>query len=220
MFTDFNTKAFDVSRFQYLIASIGMLNLEYETLIKEWEDKMERAATTASSLEAEHDSSSGPRCQDTILWGEKAQIRQGISGRVTPLIQTMMVQALEDMGEDSAAPTGSHSIPILTQPSSSHSKKKKLRRKQRKDSNPTEPVTEEATTEAHVSTPSYDPPPSGEDRMQLNELMSLFTSLQEKVLDLEKAKTTQAKEITAIKFFIISRVSSFVRRKYTHVNRE
>ncbi|GKA39692.1 uncharacterized mitochondrial protein-like protein [Tanacetum coccineum] len=65
-----------------------------ETVIKEWEDKMERAATTASSLEAEHDSGninrtqsmatlneslpqgtnsgSGPRCQDTILRGAKA----------------------------------------------------------------------------------------------------------------------------------------------------
>ncbi|GJW75323.1 putative ribonuclease H-like domain-containing protein, partial [Tanacetum coccineum] len=68
-----------------------------ETIIKEWEDRMERAATTASSLEAEQDSgninrtqsmttlnesfpqgtdsSSGPRCQDTILGDAKAQIR-------------------------------------------------------------------------------------------------------------------------------------------------
>ncbi|GKF82875.1 hypothetical protein Tco_0244531, partial [Tanacetum coccineum] len=37
---------------------------------------------------------------------------------------------------------------------------KKSRRKQRKDSGPTEPVTEEATTETHISTPSYDLPPS------------------------------------------------------------
>ncbi|GKE48710.1 putative ribonuclease H-like domain-containing protein [Tanacetum coccineum] len=43
--TDLLTKAFDVSRFQYLIATD-------ENVIKEWEDKMERAATTASSLEA------------------------------------------------------------------------------------------------------------------------------------------------------------------------
>ncbi|GKA14295.1 putative ribonuclease H-like domain-containing protein [Tanacetum coccineum] len=42
---DLLTKAFDVSRFQYLIAN--------ETVIKEWEDRMERAATTASSLEEE-----------------------------------------------------------------------------------------------------------------------------------------------------------------------
>ncbi|GJW68187.1 hypothetical protein Tco_0122611 [Tanacetum coccineum] len=46
------------------------------------------------------------------------------SGKVTPLFQTMMVQALEDMGEDSAAPTDSHSTPIITQPSSSKPPKK------------------------------------------------------------------------------------------------
>ncbi|GJU02437.1 hypothetical protein Tco_1112775 [Tanacetum coccineum] len=78
-------------------------------------------------------------------------------------------------------------------------KDKKSRRKQRKDSVPTEPTTEETTPEEHVFTPSYDPPPSGEDIMQLVELMSLCTNLQEKVLDLEKAKTAQAKEITSLK---------------------
>ncbi|GJS27424.1 hypothetical protein Tco_0488044 [Tanacetum coccineum] len=36
---------------------------------------MERAATTASSLEAEQDSGSSPRCRDTILGGVEAQIR-------------------------------------------------------------------------------------------------------------------------------------------------
>ncbi|GKF02576.1 hypothetical protein Tco_0029499 [Tanacetum coccineum] len=68
-----------------------------ETVIKEWEDRMEWAATTASSVEAKQDSgninrtqsmetlnesfpqgtdsSSGPRCQDTILGGVEAQIR-------------------------------------------------------------------------------------------------------------------------------------------------
>ncbi|GKA43228.1 hypothetical protein Tco_0735952, partial [Tanacetum coccineum] len=76
---------------------------------------------------------------------------------------------------------------------------KKSRRKQRKDSAPTEPTTEETTPKEHVSTPSYDLPPSGKDRMQLAQLMSLYTNLQEKVLDLEKAKTAQAKEITSLK---------------------
>ncbi|GJR19305.1 hypothetical protein Tco_0967832 [Tanacetum coccineum] len=64
------------------------------------------------------------------------------SGRVTPMFQSMMVQASEDMGEDSAAPTDSHSTPIITQPSSSKTQKKKSRRKQRKDSGPTELITE------------------------------------------------------------------------------
>ncbi|GJY62552.1 hypothetical protein Tco_0463209 [Tanacetum coccineum] len=48
---------------------------------------------------------------------------KGFSGKVTPLFETMMVQATEDMGEDSAAPTDSHSTPIHTQPSSSKPKK-------------------------------------------------------------------------------------------------
>ncbi|GJS50137.1 hypothetical protein Tco_0600258 [Tanacetum coccineum] len=55
----------------------------------------------------------------------------------------MMVQAPEDMGEDSAAPNDSHSIPIITQPSSSKPQKKQSRRKQRKDSGPTEPILDE-----------------------------------------------------------------------------
>ncbi|GJT35475.1 hypothetical protein Tco_0925894 [Tanacetum coccineum] len=100
---------------------------------------------------------------------------KGFSGRVTPLFPTMMIQASEDMGEDSAAPSDSHSTPIISRPSSSKPQMNKSRRKQRKDSGPTEPVTDEA----HVSTPSYDPPQS--------------------VLNLEKAKTAQAKEIASLK---------------------
>ncbi|GKE71263.1 hypothetical protein Tco_1529335 [Tanacetum coccineum] len=111
---DLLIKAFDVSRFQYLIAktqkpkkakrtteisqsSRPIPLITYETVIKEWEDIMERVATTASSLVVEHDSGninrtqsmatlnesflqgtnsgSGPRCQDTILRGAEAQIR-------------------------------------------------------------------------------------------------------------------------------------------------
>ncbi|GKA17059.1 hypothetical protein Tco_0696896, partial [Tanacetum coccineum] len=55
------------------------------------------------------------------------------------------------------------------------------------------------TDEAHVSTLSYDPPQIGEDSMQLSESMNLCTTLQEKVLDLEKAKTAQEKEIASLK---------------------
>ncbi|GJT27554.1 hypothetical protein Tco_0907829 [Tanacetum coccineum] len=87
--------------------------------------------------------------------------------------------------------------------------KKKSRRKQRNDSGPTKPIPDEATNEEHVSTSSYDPPQSGEDRLQLTKLMSLCTSLQEKVLDLEKAKTAQAKEIASLK----KRVKQLEKRK-------
>ncbi|GJT96364.1 putative ribonuclease H-like domain-containing protein [Tanacetum coccineum] len=99
---DLLTKAFDVSRKSKrtteISQSIGSIPLvTYETIIKEWEDRMERAATIASSLEAEQDSGninrnqvmatlnesfpqgtdsgSGPRCQDTILGVVEAQTR-------------------------------------------------------------------------------------------------------------------------------------------------
>ncbi|GJU48045.1 zf-CCHC domain-containing protein [Tanacetum coccineum] len=96
---------------------------------------------------------------------------KGFFGRVTPLFPKMMIQASEDMGEDSAAPSDSYSTPIISQPSSSKPQKKNSRRKQRKDNGPTDPITDEA----HISTPSYDPPQS------------------------EKAKTAQAKEIASLK---------------------
>ncbi|GJU92115.1 putative ribonuclease H-like domain-containing protein [Tanacetum coccineum] len=78
---------------------------------------------------------------------------KGFSGRITPLFQTMIVQATEDIGEDSAAPTDSHSTPIITQPSSSKPQKKKSRRKQRKDSGPTESIPDEAANEEPIYTP-------------------------------------------------------------------
>ncbi|GJR56519.1 hypothetical protein Tco_1407040 [Tanacetum coccineum] len=68
-----------------------------------------------------------------------------------------------------------------------------------KDSSPTEPIPDEATNEEPISTPSCDPPQSGEDRLQLAELMTLCTKLQKQVLDLEEAKTAQAKEIASLK---------------------
>ncbi|GJS62171.1 putative ribonuclease H-like domain-containing protein [Tanacetum coccineum] len=73
---------------------------------------------------------------------------------VTPLFSTMMVQATEDMGADLATPADSHSIPIITQPSSSKPQKKNQEGNKGRT---------------------------------------------EKVLDLEKAKTAQVKEITSLK---------------------
>ncbi|GKF18084.1 hypothetical protein Tco_0063002 [Tanacetum coccineum] len=84
---------------------------------------------------------------------------KGFSRRITPLFQTMMVQAPEDM----------------------------------------EPIPNEATNEEPISTPSCDPPQSGEDGLQLTELISLCTKLRKQVLDLEEGKTAQATEIASLK---------------------
>ncbi|GKD44981.1 hypothetical protein Tco_1269626 [Tanacetum coccineum] len=122
---------------------------------------------------------------------------KGFSSRITPLFQTMMVQAPEEVGEGSAVHTDSYHT--TTQPSTSRPQKKQSRRKQRNDSGPTEPITDEATNEEHVSTPSYDPSQSGEDKMKLNELMDLCAKLSDRILALENTNTSQAAEITTLK---------------------
>ncbi|GJU80390.1 hypothetical protein Tco_1282755 [Tanacetum coccineum] len=76
------------------------------------------------------------------------------------------------------------------------SQKKQYRRKHRKDTTVTQ---EETQQDDSVPTPSNDLPLSGENNMQLSELMILCTNLQKQVLDLEKAKDAQAKEIADLK---------------------
>ncbi|GJX08201.1 hypothetical protein Tco_0196133, partial [Tanacetum coccineum] len=68
---------------------------------------------------------------------------------------------------------------------------------------------DEAEHEESVSTRSNDPQPSGDDSMQLTDLMILCTKLQTQVLDLQKAKDAQAKEIAALK----KRIQRLERRK-------
>ncbi|GJU92842.1 hypothetical protein Tco_1317598 [Tanacetum coccineum] len=68
---------------------------------------------------------------------------------------------------------------------------------------------DEAEHEESVPTPSNDPQPSGEDSMQLTDLMALCTKLQTQVLDLQKAKDAQVQEIAALK----KRIQRLERRK-------
>ncbi|GKC69426.1 putative ribonuclease H-like domain-containing protein, partial [Tanacetum coccineum] len=130
---------------------------------------------------------------------------KGFSGTNTPLFQTMMVQAQEEMGEGSANPTDPYHTPTITQPSTSQPQKKQPRRKQRKDtevsqpSGPTEPMADETENVESVPTHSNDPLLSSEDSLKLNKLMELCTNLQKKVLDLETTKTIQALEIDSLK---------------------
>ncbi|GJV90443.1 hypothetical protein Tco_1538256 [Tanacetum coccineum] len=134
--------------------------------------------------------------------------RKDFSRRITPLFDTMMVQPVEEMGEDSDNLTDSTPIPIIDQPSSSSQPKKdKLSKKvQRQEA---EVPQDEAEHEESLPTPSSDPQPSGEDSMKLTDLMVLCTKLQTQVLDLQKAKDAQAKEIDALK----KRIQRLERRK-------
>nr|GEU92380.1 ribonuclease H-like domain-containing protein [Tanacetum cinerariifolium] len=121
----------------------------------------------------------------------------GFSRAVTPLFGTMMVQAVEKVGD---LPTAVQDTPILDAPSSSqHQRKHKPRRKERKE---TEVSPTELHIEDHVPITSNDPLPSCEDRMQLKELMVLCTNLSNKVLDLEnkviEMKSSQKAKISEL----------------------
>nr|GEU49605.1 reverse transcriptase domain-containing protein [Tanacetum cinerariifolium] len=72
----------------------------------------------------------------------------------------------------------------------------KSKRKQMKE---TKVPHTEPQIEKHIPTPSHDLLPSGEDRMQLSELMKICTNLSNKVLSLEKIKTNQAVKIEKLK---------------------
>ncbi|GJZ49683.1 hypothetical protein Tco_0603873 [Tanacetum coccineum] len=106
------------------------------------------------------------------------------SRRITPLFDTMMVQAFEEVGEDLDHPTDSNQIPIIDQPSTSSQpkQKQKSKRRHRKEAKVPHDETEH---EESVPTPSNDPQPS------------------------EKAKDTQAKEIAALK----KRIQRMERKK-------
>ncbi|GJY91586.1 putative ribonuclease H-like domain-containing protein [Tanacetum coccineum] len=120
-------------------------------------------------------------------------------------LQLKDAEAQEKVGEVLEIPTDSYYTPTTTQPSTSKPQKKQSRRKQRKDtedpqlSGPTEPVINDIENVASVPTYSNDPLLSGEDRLKLNELIELCTSLSQRVLDLEKTKTNQALEIDNLK---------------------
>ncbi|GJR93969.1 hypothetical protein Tco_0266143 [Tanacetum coccineum] len=101
----------------------------------------------------------------TTIFEELARMGwKGFFWRITPLFDTMMVQASEEVGEDSDHPTDSTQIPIIDQPSTSSKPKKKQ--------------------------------PSKKTQRQ-------------EVLDLEKAKDAQAKEIAALK----KRIQRLERKK-------
>nr|GEV80011.1 hypothetical protein [Tanacetum cinerariifolium] len=124
---------------------------------------------------------------------------QGFSRNVTPLFDTMMVNAQEEVGEGSGLHTDSHHTPTDTQPYSSKPQKKiKPKRKQRQATEVHSPSSE-IPVEESIPTPSSDPLPSGEDSIKLNELMIFCINLQQQVLDLEEAKIAQEKEIAKLK---------------------
>ncbi|GKA48978.1 putative ribonuclease H-like domain-containing protein [Tanacetum coccineum] len=308
-----------VNHVEYLMLNASPFEVGDEAVHKELGDRMERAATTASSLEAEQDSGSGPRCQDTILGDVNAQTRFEITSKQSidpPLSRGYTLRSGEDsmklIGIDEIFPKFAEThnvVAFLEKPEESDGfaeiidflkassvsyaltvnpviytscieqfwatakvqtvngvrqlqalvdKKRvivtesSIRRDLHLDdaegtdclptatifeelarmgvkstawnefsssmasliiclalSEEAEVPQDEAEHEESVPTPSNDPQPSGEDSLQLTDLMVLCTKLQTQVLDLQKAKDAQAKEIAALK----KRIQRLERRK-------
>ncbi|GKB30105.1 putative ribonuclease H-like domain-containing protein, partial [Tanacetum coccineum] len=212
---DLLTKAFDVSRFQYLIArclewngtaakdeiQVSVVRVTYycgpiplvtdETVIKEWEDRMERAVTTASSLQVE---------QDSVLWKYALTVNPTVyescikqfwaTAKAKTVNGERQIQALVDKKKVIITKKSLLLLDSIhahySQPSSSKPQKKKSRRKQRKDSGPTEPIPDEATNEEPISTPSCDLPQSAKTA-QAKEI----ASLKKRVKQLEKRRKSR-----------------------------
>nr|GEZ04350.1 hypothetical protein [Tanacetum cinerariifolium] len=141
------------------------------------------------------------------VFGNIRRVGKDFFGKVTPLFSTMLVQAQEEvMGNGLAIPTNPYHTLTIIQLSTSKPQKKQKPRKQRrhgtKETHPSGPdnnVADEALNAENVSQHSNDPLPSGEDSIQLKELMEICTNLQKRVLDLETIKTNQAMKIDSLK---------------------
>ncbi|GKA90214.1 hypothetical protein Tco_0812084 [Tanacetum coccineum] len=131
-------------------------NVADEAVYKELDDSLVRAATTASSLEAEQDSGNIDKTQSKATLNEPSS--SGTSSGSGPRRQ-------ETMG-DTIAQTRFENVSKLSN----------------------DPLLARGNTLR-----------SGEDSLKLNELMELCTNLQQRVLDLETTKTTQANEIASLK---------------------
>ncbi|GJT18351.1 ubiquitin carboxyl-terminal hydrolase 13-like protein [Tanacetum coccineum] len=127
-----------------------------EAVHKELGDSLVRAATTASSLEAEQDSGNITKTRSKATPNESSSLGTTSGGGL---------RCQETMG-DTIAQTRFENVSKLSN----------------------DPLLARGNTLR-----------SGEDSLKLKELMELCTNLQQRVLDLEKTKTTQAEEIVSLK---------------------
>ncbi|GJW27595.1 putative ribonuclease H-like domain-containing protein, partial [Tanacetum coccineum] len=158
------------------------------------------------------DSSSGPRCQDTILGDVEAQIRFKAASKQSNDPSLSRVNTLGS-GEDNMKLKELMEFSLVDKKKVIITEKSVRSDLMLEDAEGTECLPNdvifeqltligaypnEATNEEPISTLSCDPPQSGEDILQLTELMSLCTKLQKQVLNLEEANTAQAKEIDSL----------------------
>ncbi|GJV47533.1 hypothetical protein Tco_1437745 [Tanacetum coccineum] len=136
---------------------------------------------------------------------------------VNPVIYTSCIEQFwataeeEEMGEDSDHPTDSTSIHILliNHLNSSEQFWATAKVQTVNGVRQIQALVDKKRVIITESSIRRDPQPSGEDSIKLTDLMVLCTKLQTQVLDLQKAKDAQAKEIDALK----KRIQRLERRK-------
>ncbi|GKB37657.1 hypothetical protein Tco_0882599 [Tanacetum coccineum] len=124
-------------------------NVVDEAVYEEMDDSLERAATTATSLDAEHDRGNINKTQSKATLNEPSSL--GTSSGSGPRRQETIGDTIAQTGFENVSKTSNDSLL------------------------------------AGVNTPRSD-----EDSLKLKELMELCTNLQNRVIDLEKTKTSQA----------------------------
>ncbi|GJV53298.1 uncharacterized mitochondrial protein-like protein [Tanacetum coccineum] len=117
------------------------------------------------------------------IFGNMRRVGKGFSGRVTPLFPTMVVQNQSELGEGSANPTDPHHTPTITQSSTQPQKTQKPMKPKIKD----------------TRCGPWMPETIGDILLKIGIDGLTITTLQTRVLDLEKKKTTQQNKIASLK---------------------
>nr|GEV63961.1 retrovirus-related Pol polyprotein from transposon TNT 1-94 [Tanacetum cinerariifolium] len=220
---DLLTKAFDASKFQYLIATKAK-NINGEAHINAKVDGKKFIITEATiRRDLKFKDEGGIDClsnevifEQRTLMGAKTTAENEFSSTMASAIIWLATNQkfnfskyiFEIVGKGSTMPSGPQHTPIIQLTTSKPQKKQKPQMSKNKDTQETLPSdsTDEALNEENVPTQSNDPPlsrvntlRSEEDSLKLNTLTELYTKLSDRLLNLEKTKTAQAKEISSSK---------------------
>nr|GEW34310.1 hypothetical protein [Tanacetum cinerariifolium] len=139
-----------------------------------------------------------------IIFEQLALMRlgKGFSGKVTPLFQIMVIQNQSELGEDKAVhkELGDSLVRVVTTTSSLEAEQDSGNiTKTQSMATPNESSSQGTDS---CGGPRGNTLQSDVDRLKLDELMALYTNLQNKVLDLEKTKSTQHNEIASLKRWV------------------
>nr|GEX50656.1 hypothetical protein [Tanacetum cinerariifolium] len=135
---------------------------------------------------------------------------QSFSGNVTPLFETMMVNAQQEVGKGSGLHTDSHHTPTNTQQSSSKPQKKIKPKRKHRQATKVHSHSSEIPVEESVPTPSNDPLPSAKTTQAKK-----IANLKKRVNKLEKRRKSRPAGLRRLKKVGSSRQVESSKEKYS-----